>query len=189
LVYLNIISIFNKIFSVVTHLSILGIFHTIISVIALLLGFYALLQKSKIDPSKDTGRLYSIFTVITCLTALPVMKTGHPTAGHALAVIILALLPIAVYARSMRPFRRNADYVQTVLMTTTLFLSVIPAVTETLTRIPPDNPVALGPDSLIIQAILLVLFILYLVGIAYQVSRIKARKRLFRKPASIADAV
>ncbi len=173
----------------VTHLSILGIFHTIISVIALVLGFYALSQKGRINPAYDTGRLYSIFTVVGCLTALPIMKTGHPGIAHILAIIILAMLPIAIYARTLRWFKRNADYVQTVLMSTTLFLSMIPAVVETLTRIPPDSPVASGPDDLIIKTILLILFILYLGGITYQVSKIKARKRMFKKPGSVADAI
>jgi hypothetical protein len=165
------------------HLSILGIFHTAISVLALLIAFYALYHKGRINPDYDAGRLYSIFTVIGCLTSLPIMKTGHPTPGHFVAVIILIMLPVAIYARSIRIFRRNADYVQTVLMTTTLFLSLIPAVIETLTRLPPYDPIASGPDSFIVKVILLILFILYVTGVTYQVSKIKARKRMFKKPA------
>lgn len=169
------------------HLSILGIIHTAISIIAILLAFYALVQKGKINPSQDAGRLYVIFTVISCVTALPIMKTGHPTPGHLLAIIILVLLPLAVYVRSMRLFRRKADYIQTVLMSTTLFLSLIPAVNETLTRLPPNEPLATGPDSFIVQIILLVLFILYITGIAYQVLKIRARKRIYKKSGNILD--
>jgi hypothetical protein len=161
----------------------LGIFHTAISVLAILIAFYALYHKGKINPANDAGRLYAIFTVIGCLTSLPIMKTGHPTAGHVVAVIILVLLPTAIYARSIRLFRRNADYIQTVLMSTTLFLSLIPAVIETLTRLPPDEPLASGPDSFIIKIILLILFILYVTGVMYQFSKIKSRKRMFKKPA------
>jgi len=115
------------------------------------------------------------------------MKTGHPTPGHLLAIIILVLLPLAVYVRSMRLFRRKADYIQTVLMSTTLFLSLIPAVNETLTRLPPNEPLATGPDSFIVQIILLVLFILYITGIAYQVLKIRARKKIYKKSGNIID--
>jgi phosphatidylglycerophosphate synthase len=169
------------------HLSILGIIHTAISIIAIILAFYALAQKGKINPSQDAGRLYAIFTVIACITSLPIMETGHPTPGHLLAIIILVLLPLAIYVRSMRLFRRKADYIQTVLMSTTLFLSLIPAVNETLTRLPPEDPLATGPDSFIVRIILLVLFILYITGIAYQVLKIKARKRIFKKSGNIID--
>jgi CDP-diglyceride synthetase len=165
------------------HLSILGGFHTIVSVLAIFIAFYALYHKGKINPAFDAGRLYAIFTVIGCLTSLPIMKTGHPTQEHVVAVIILVLLPTAIYARSIRLFRRNADYVQTVFMSTTLFLSLIPAIIETLTRLPPDDPLASDSDSFIVKILLLILFILYVMGVTYQVSKIKSRKRIFKKPA------
>ncbi|MBW4889393.1 hypothetical protein KXQ82_06690 [Mucilaginibacter sp. HMF5004] len=169
------------------ELSLLGIFHTVISVLAILIAFYALAQKGRINPAFDAGRLYSTFTVVACLTSLPIMKTGHPGPPHVLALIILALLPLAIYARSMRLFRRNADYVQTVLMSTTLYLSLIPAIIETLTRLPPDAPLATGPTSFIVQILLLILTILYITGVIYQVLQIRARKRLFKKPDGMVD--
>jgi hypothetical protein len=161
------------------HLSILGIIHTVISVLAVITAIFALLRYGKINPVSGAGKLYIVLTVITCLTGLPIMKTGHPTAGHPLAIIILILLPIAVYARSIRFFGKSAVYIQTIIMSFTLFLSLIPATVETLTRLPMSQPLATDPNSPIVKTTLTVVFILFIVGVAYQVIRLRSqRKRL-----------
>src|ERR1700744_5014951 len=96
------------------HLSILGIIHTSISIIALLAAFYGLYRSGRIDPATGPGRIYIWFTILTCLTALPIMKTGHLTPGHYLAIVILVLLPLGIYSKSLRIFGKLADYVQVI---------------------------------------------------------------------------
>ncbi len=81
------------------HLSILGIIHTAISIIALLAAFYSLYRSGRIDPATGPGRLYIWLTIFTCLTAFPIMKTGHFTPGHYVAIVILVLLPPQVFTR------------------------------------------------------------------------------------------
>jgi hypothetical protein len=159
------------------HLSFLGIIHTIISVIAIIVALVALFRYGKIGPENGTGQLYIILTIITCLTGFPIMKTGHPSAGHALGVIILVILPIAVYARSIRFFGKAADYIQIILMSLTLLFSMIPATVESLTRLPIDQPLASGPDSPMVKMWLGIWFALYVVGTLYQVVKLKSRKK------------
>ncbi|MGZ3943889.1 MAG: hypothetical protein ACXVJB_03050 [Mucilaginibacter sp.] len=155
------------------HLSILGIIHTAISVFALIAAFAALSQEGKINPQSVTGKLYIWLTIITCLTGFPIMKTGHPTGGHYLGVIILILLPLAIYAN--RLFGKAGVYIQVILMSTTLFLSMIPAVIETLTRLPISHPLAGGPNDPILQKALLAVVLLYLVGVCYQTIKIRSQ--------------
>src|ERR1700754_70383 len=107
------------------HLSILGIIHTAISVIALFVAFYALYRSVKLDPATGPGKWYILLTVVTCVTGFPIMKTGHFTPGHYVAIIVLVLLPLGVYARQLRIFGKLADYMQVVFLSTTLFLSLI----------------------------------------------------------------
>ncbi|MGF7042863.1 hypothetical protein [Mucilaginibacter lappiensis] len=159
------------------HLSILGIIHTIISVLAIIVAVVALFRYGKISPGTKSGRLYVILTIITCLTGFPIMKTGHPSAGHALGVIILVLLPIAVYARSIRFFGKSADYVQIILMSLTLFFSMIPATVESLTRLPIEQPLASGPDSPVVKMWLGIWFVVYLVGTTYQIIKLRSRRK------------
>ena len=161
------------------HLSILGIIHTAISIIAAITAVVALLWTGRIDPKSGTGKLYITLTVIACLTALPIMKTGHPGPGHALAVLILVLLLIAVYAHSLRLFGNKAGYVQTIAMSATLFLSMIPAVKETLTRLPVSHPLADNPNGPLVKTGILVLLILFAAGIIYQVVKLKALRKTY----------
>ena len=164
------------------HLSVLGIIHTAISVLALFAAFYALFKEGKINPLSGPGKLYVLLTVITCLTALPIMKTGHFTAAHGVAVIILVLLPVGVYAG--RILKKNGDYLQVIAMSTTMVLSCIPAVVETLTRLPISHPIANGPADPFLTMCLNVLFALYLTGLVYQIVKIRSRK----KAAKTADS-
>jgi hypothetical protein len=159
------------------HLSLLGIIHTIISVIAIIVALVALFRFGKINPENKAGKLYIILTIITCLTGFPIMKTGHPTAGHALGVIILVILPIAIYARSIRFFGKAADYIQIILMSLTLFFSMIPATVESLTRLPIKQPLASGPDDPMVKMWLGIWFVLYVAGTLYQVVKLRNHKK------------
>ena len=159
------------------HLSVLGIIHTAISIIALLVAFYALFRSGKLDPATGPGKLYIWLTVLTCVTAFPIMKTGHFTPGHYVAITILTLLPLGVYVKSLRIFGKLADYVQIIFLSTTLFLSMIPTIVETLTRLPISHPLADGPNAPIIQNGLTALALLYFIGVIYQLVKLRARKK------------
>ena len=159
------------------HLSPLGIFHTAVSIVAIIAALYALLRDGKISPANGRGRLYILLTVITCLTALPIMKTGHFTQAHGLAVIVLIVLPIAVYVPSFKFPGKSAAYIQVFLMSLTLFFSFIPAIVETLTRLPMSTPIADGPNSPVIQTGLMSLVGLFVIGVIYQFIKIWSRQK------------
>jgi len=167
------------------HLSILGIIHTVISVLAVIVAVFALLRYGKINPMNVAGKLYIVLTVIACLTSLPIMKNGHPSAGHPLAIIILILLPVAIYAGWIKVLKRNARYIQTVLISFTLFLSMIPATVETLTRLPISAPLATDPGAPIVKMTLTVVFVLFIAGITYQVLKLRAAYSLSKEEISI----
>jgi hypothetical protein len=168
------------------HLSILGIIHTALSVLAIIAALVALARYGKISPANAMGKLYIALTILTCVTSLPIMKLGHPTAGHYLAIIILALLPIGIYAKAIPLIKKAADYVQIIVMSTTLFLSMIPATVETLTRVPISGPIAKDPNDPIIQKGLLVFVLLYGVGTIYQLLKLrKDKKKATNTPGTI----
>jgi hypothetical protein len=158
------------------HLSILGIIHTAISILAIFAAVYALFKFGKLDPAKG-GKLYLWLTIVTCVTGFPIMKTGHPTPGHFLGVIILLILPIAVFAKSIKFFGKAADYIQISIMFFTLLLSMIPATVETLTRLPISAPLAADPNASIITAVLGFWTGLFVVGLTWQLRKLKASKK------------
>jgi hypothetical protein len=62
-------------------------------------------------------------------------------------------------------------------MSLTLFFSFIPAIVETLTRLPMSRPIADGPNSPIIQTGLMSLVGLFVVGVIYQFIKIRSRQK------------
>ncbi|RWY48125.1 hypothetical protein [Mucilaginibacter gilvus] len=158
------------------HLSVLGIIHTAISIVALFFGFYASFRFGKINPLKGAGKWYTIFTVITCITGFPIMKTGHFTGAHGLGVMILILIPLAIYSRSFRILGNKAKYVETILMSGTLFFSMIPAIVETLTRLPISAPIAASPAASEIKSCLMILIVFFITGVTFQVRKLKEEK-------------
>ena len=157
------------------HLSVLGIIHTAISILAILAGLFALVRDGKIDPANNRGKLYTWLTIFTCLTALPIMRFGHLMPGHYLAIIILILLPLGIY--SGRLFGKSAYYLQVIIMSTTLFLSFVPAINETLTRLPISHPLASGPNDPLVQKGFLILTVIFIAGVIYQVIKLKEMKK------------
>lgn len=148
-------------------LSVLGTIHTIIAIVAIIFAIAAFIQSGKIIPGTTTGNYYSILTAVACFTAFGLSKAGGFNPGHGLAILILLFLAIAYLLR--RSQQAWAKYVQTFLMTTTLLLSLIPAVNETLTRVPLGHPLATGITSPAITRTLMALLILYVLALIIQV--------------------
>jgi len=158
------------------HLSSLGIVHTIISILAIIAAIIALFRTGRIDPRTGSGKGYIVLTILTCLTSFGVMKTGHFTPAHGLSVIVLLLLLPAIYARRLFGANKSTrgERIETILMTTTLFLSFIPAITETLTRLPISHPIAESPDASIVKMSYLGLTVLFIIGLILQLRKPKA---------------
>lgn len=164
------------------HLSILGIIHTAISILAIIAGVVALIRYGKINMTTSAGRAYIWLTAITCITGFPIMKLGHPTAGHYLGIIILVLIAVGLQAKSIPGLKKGADYIQIIAISTTLFLSMIPTTVETLTRVPISKPIASSPDDPLISKFLLVFVILYIVGVTYQLLKLRKNKKAADTP-------
>src|SRR5689334_16449186 len=109
-----------------TIMSILGIAHTAISVIALVVAVISLSKTGAIDPYSKLGKQYSILTAIACISAFGLSSTGGFNPGHALAILILLLLGIGYLLGKKE--NAVARYVVLFCTSTTVFLSLVPAV-------------------------------------------------------------
>ncbi len=158
------------------HLSNLGILHTVISILAVIFAVVALFRDGKIDPRSGPGRWYILLTIGSCLTSFGVMKTGHFTPAHGLSIIVLLLLLIGVNAQ--RWFRIRGEKTEVVIMSITLFLSFIPAITETLTRIPASHPIAESQNASIIKMSYLFLLLIFSTGIYLQINSLRKREQI-----------
>lgn len=157
----------------IASLSQLGIFHTVISIIALIFAGIALFGEGLIKPFSKLGKYYSVLTAIACISSFWLSKSGKFNPGHAIGILILLLLILAYYLGDKVLAKSKALYIQTFSMSTTVFLSLIPAVNETLSRLPVDQPLSSGPDSPIVQNVVKVLLVLLIAGLAGQYFKLK----------------
>ena len=155
-------------------LSTLGLIHTLISVAAIVFAVIAIASYGRIKPGTRMGDYYSIFTALACITAFGLSKAGGFNPGHALAILILVFIGISYLIRNST--KRWTVYLQTFLMTTTLLVSLVPAVNETLTRLPLGHPLATDISSPAIANTLKVLLLLYVAGLIAQVLNLRTSK-------------
>jgi len=151
----------------------LGVVHTALSLVALIAGFASLVQYKRIAPRTTLGRVYIGSTVLVCLTGFGIFQHGGFGKPHMLGIITLVVLGIAAMAGKPRPFGRAAPYVETISYSLTLFFHMIPAATETLTRLPAGAPVFANAEAPQLPGIYGVFFLIFLVGTTLQVRALR----------------
>ncbi|MBS1660497.1 MAG: hypothetical protein JST68_05545 [Bacteroidetes bacterium] len=158
------------------HLTSLGIVHTIISIFAVIAALIALFREGVIAPRTSLGSWYIGLTIASCLTSFGIMKTGHFSVAHAVSVLVLVIIVVALLAR--RLFGKSGERAEIICMTLTLYFSFIPAVTETLTRVPVSQPIAENQDAPILKTIYLALTVIFAIGIFLQLRKQRQHKQL-----------
>jgi uncharacterized membrane protein len=159
----------------------LGIFHTIIGVIAIGAALTSFVKYGKINLAERSGKIYFYGTIITSLTALGISKHGGFNPGHAFSLFIVVLVATASYLFYKRKGNNKARYFENFLLSFSLFLSLLPTVNETLTRVPLGHPLAKDVTDPVIAKTLLAIFALFIGGSIYQF--IRQRKINHNPPA------
>jgi len=149
-------------------LSNLGIFHTIIGITAIIAAVVSYIRFGKINLGHSTGKIYFYTTIVTSLTALGISKHGGFNAGHIFALFIVVLVVIAYLLHLRKPGHTKARFLENFLLSFSFFLSWVPTVNETLTRVPVGHPLAKAPTDPIIAKTLLIIVILFIAGSVYQ---------------------
>jgi hypothetical protein len=152
----------------------LGIVHTLISVIAVVAGLIALLRDGRISSANGVGMTYIVTTALTCLTGFGIFQHGGFGKPHVLGIITLVVLGIAWIAGHSTVFGRVSRYIETVSYSATFLFHLIPAVTETTTRLPLGAPLLPNADAPALQVASGVLFVLFLIVATLQVRALRA---------------
>ncbi len=158
-------------------LSSLGIFHTVIGVAAIAAALVGFIRYGKINLKNLSGKVYFYGTLITSITALGISKHGGFNPGHVFSVFIILLIAVAYFLFSKKETSSRARYFENCLLSFSFFLSLVPTVNETFTRVPVGHPLAKDISDPIIGKTLLVLFILFIAGSIYQYFKQKKANR------------
>jgi uncharacterized membrane protein len=146
----------------------LGWFHTAMGIIALISGVVALVKYKEITPQTRSGQIYLVTTLITAGTALAIFQHGAFGPAHGLAVMTLAALAVGTVASTTKLFGKLSRYVRAVSYSATLLFHSIPAVTDSLMRLPVGDPVLTSIEDPVLKMCYAVLLFLFLVGVSLQ---------------------
>ena len=152
----------------------LGVVHTLIGLVAVAAGIIAFLRFGRISPANNVGRVYVVTTVLTCLTGFGIFQHGGFGKPHVLGIVTLVVLGIAAVAGRTTLFGRASAYVETISYTATFLFHMIPAVTETTTRLPLGAPLLPNADAPELKTAAGILFALFIAGAAWQVWRLRS---------------
>jgi hypothetical protein len=155
-------------------LTYLGVIHTLISLVAVFAALIAFVRDKRIVPESTLGKTYIWTTVLTCLTGFGIFQHGGFGKPHVLGIVTLVVLGVAWLA-DQRKFGARSLAVSTVSYSLTFFFHMIPAVTESTTRLPYGAPLLPNADAPELQHITGVMFLLFLIGVVLQLRRLKKR--------------
>lgn len=146
----------------------LGWFHTAMGIIALISGVFALARYKEITLQTRSGQIYLVTTLITAGTALAIFQHGAFGPAHGLAVMTLAALAVGTVASTTNLFGILSRYVRAVSYSATLLFHCIPAVTDSLMRLPVGDPVLTSIEDPVLKMCYAALLFLFLVGVSLQ---------------------
>ena len=156
----------------------LGVVHTAISLVAVAAAIISFVRFGKILPGTTLESVYLWTTVLTCLTGFGIFQHGGFGKPHVLGIVTLITLAVVWLAGRKRLFGAASPYVETVGYSATFLFHMIPAITETSTRLPLGHPLLASAEAPELQAATGVLLLLLLTGATVQVLRIRSARRM-----------
>ncbi|RZJ52683.1 MAG: hypothetical protein EOO44_10990, partial [Flavobacterium sp.] len=137
----------------------------IVAIVAALAGFT---KYGKINLGALSGKIYFYTTLITSFTSLGISKHGGFNPGHAFSIFIVLLVLEAYFLYSRKINSARARYFENFCLSFSFFLSLVPTVNETFTRVPIGHPLAKNITDPVIGNTLLILLVFFIGGCIYQ---------------------
>ena len=153
----------------------LGWVHTLGSLPAIPVALYMFVRNGRIDPRSKAGTIYFISMLLGGVTVFPI---SHSPAGNVVAVLTLVLLLIGYGVGKFNQRGRAAVYVETISLTLTAFLLMLPTVTEILRRVPDGHPFVSDLNSPLLKGIHGFLLLSLIVGLTLQIRYLRKQGRV-----------
>ena len=151
-------------------ISSLGWLHTLGSLPAIPAAIYMLTRHGRIMAHSKTGVVYFISMLIGCMT---VFLIAQQTISYIVGIITMILLLVGYGVGRLSIARNISKYIETICLTLTVFLLMVPTVSETLRRVPDGHPIATALNSPILIDSQIVLFIALIVCLSLQINYLR----------------
>ncbi len=148
----------------------LGWIHTLGSLPAIPVAIYMLARYGRIVPRSTAGTIYFVSMVIGAVT---IVFIAHEPVSYGIAGMTLLLLLVGYGAERIAGKGGAKRYVETISLTLTVFLLMLPSVTETLRRVPDGHPLVTDLKSPLLLGAQGTLLILLIVGLAFQILHLR----------------
>lgn len=162
-------------------ISLLSWLHTLGSLPAIPLAAYMLVKHGRIVPETRAGRAYFWFMLLGVLTVYPI---AHQPISSIIATVTLVALLLG-YGISRWPMaKRFGKYIETISLSISVFLLMVPTVSESLRRLPVGDPLVTDLKDPLLLGVQGALFLSLIVGIPLQMRALYKRKVLQGKAES-----
>ncbi|MDR6879617.1 hypothetical protein [Bacillus sp. 3255] len=162
----------------------LGWVHTLSSLPAIPLAIYMFARYGRIVPRSKPGVVYFVSMLIGAITVFPI---AHQSVSYVIGAATILLLLAGYGIGRFSDFERAGKYLETIILSLTAFLLMLPTVTETLTRVPNGHPLVTDLKSPILHGSQASLFVILIVGLTAQIIHLRRQDRLatFITPAKM----
>ncbi|OHT20589.1 hypothetical protein [Edaphosphingomonas haloaromaticamans] len=144
----------------------IGWIHMLGSLPAIPLALYMFARHGRIVPRSTPGICYLVSMLIGALT---VFLVAHQPVSDAIGGAVILLLFVGYGIGRFPAPGRLAKYIETISLSLTAFLLMVPTVSEVLRRVPDGHPFVTDPKSPLLLGSLAALFVALIVGVAAQI--------------------
>lgn len=152
----------------------LGWLHTLGSLPAIPLAIYMFVLYGRITPRNGAGIAYFISMLIGAMT---VFLVAHQTVSYGIAIATILFLVIGYGVGRMTSLGRAAIYIETICLSLTAFLLMVPTVSETLRRVPNGHPFVTDPKSPLLLGSLAGLAAILIIGVTAQILFLRKKSK------------
>lgn len=155
-------------------ISTLGWVHTLGSLPAIPAAAYMLVVHGRIVPRSPAGILYLVSMVIGAAT---VFLVGHQPVSYVIGALTLLLLVVGYSIGRLPVSQAIAAYVETVTLSVTVFLLMLPTVTEILRRVPDGHPLVTDLKSPLLLSVQGGILAALVIGVTVQIIHLRRKDK------------
>jgi hypothetical protein len=144
----------------------LGWVHTLGSLPAIPAAVVMLARHGRIVPRSVAGVVYFASMLIGAAT---VFLVAHQPVSYGIGIATIVLLLAGYGAGRLQELGRAARYIETICLSLTAFLLMLPTVTETLRRVPDGHPLVTDLHSPLLLGAQAALLVILIIGLTAQI--------------------
>jgi hypothetical protein len=155
-------------------ISALGWIHTLGSLPAIPAALYMLARHGRIVPRSIPGVVYFIGMLVGAVT---VFLVAHQPVSYGIGAVTIIVLLAGYGVEPILGATRLARYIQTICLSLSAFLLMLPTITEILRRVPDGHPLVTDLKSPLLLGAQGVLLVVFVIGLTAQIVHLARKGR------------